>query len=77
MEDQNSPGPVSPAFWKAPPRELLMLTGCNGKAWGGTGSVPGRYEVQMAPLDTFVKLHTTNGIPVLLEYAFTLCFPST
>ena len=31
----------------------------------------------MAPLDTFVKLHTTNGIPVLPEYAFTLCFPST
>ena len=28
------------AFWRAPPGELLMLTGCNGKTWGGTSSVP-------------------------------------
>ena len=29
----------------------------------------------MAPLDTFMRLHTTNGVPVLLEYAFALCQP--
>ena len=28
-----------PAFWRAPPSELLLLTGCNGKTWGGTGLV--------------------------------------
>ena len=39
--------------------------------------------MEMAPLDTFMKLRATNGIPVLLEYAFALCstgtwpFPST
>ena len=37
----------------------------------------------MAPLDTFMRLHATNSILVLLEYAFALCepgawpFPST
>ena len=31
----------------------------------------------MSPLDTFVKLHTTNGVLVLLEYAFALCSPDT
>ena len=66
-----------PAFWRAPPGELLMLTGCNGKTWGSTTSVPERHEVQMSPLDTFVKLHATNGVPVLLEYAFALCSPDT
>ena len=28
------------AFLKALPGELLMLTGCNGKIWGGTSSIP-------------------------------------
>ena len=28
------------AFRKALPGELLVLTGCNGKTWGGTSSVP-------------------------------------
>ena len=28
-----------PAFWKAPPGELLTLTGCRGKTWGSTSSV--------------------------------------
>ena len=65
------------AFWKAPPGELLMLTGCSGKTWGDTGSVPNRHEVQMAPLDTFVKVQATNGVPVLPEYIFTLCSPGT
>ena len=37
----------------------------------------------MAPLDTFMRLHATNGVLVLPEYAFALCkpgawpFPST
>ena len=66
-----------PAFRKALPGELLALTGCNGKTWGGTSSGPDQHEVQMAPLDTFMKLHTTNGIPVLPEYTFALCSPGT
>ena len=28
-----------PAFQGAPSGELLLLTGCNGKTWGGTGAV--------------------------------------
>ena len=66
-----------PAFRKASPSELLTLTGYNGKTWGGTGLAPEQHEVQMAPLDTFVKLHATNGILALPEYAFALCSPST
>ena len=66
-----------PAFRKAPPGELLTLTGCNGKTWGGTGSAPDQHKVQMAPLDIFVKLHATNSIPALPEYAFALCSPGT
>ena len=32
----------------------------------------------MAPLDTFMRLHTnSNGVPVLLDYVFTLCYPGT
>ena len=63
------------AFWKALPGELLTLTRCNGKTWAGTCLAPDQHEVQMAPVDTFVKLHATNGIPVLSEYAFALCSP--
>ena len=66
-----------PAFRKASPSELLTLTGYNGKTWGGTGLAPEQHEVQMAPLDTFMKLHATNGILALPEYAFALCSPST
>ena len=66
-----------PAFWKASPGELLTLTGYNGKTWGGTSSAPEQHKVQMAPLDSFMKLHATNGILVLPEYAFALCSPST
>ena len=65
------------AFQKAPPSDLLTLTGFNRKTWGGTGSGPDLHVVQMAPLDTFVKPHATNGIPVLPEYAFALCSTST
>ena len=65
------------AFRKAPPNDLLTLTGFNRKTWSGTGSGPDLHVVPMAPLDTFVKLHATNGIPVLPEYAFTLCSAGT
>ena len=62
-----------PAFQRAPLRELLLLTGCRGKTWGGTSSVPDRHEVPMAPLDTFMRLHTDdNGKLVLPEYALAL-----
>ena len=63
------------AFQKAPHGELLVLTGCNGKTLGGTSSVLDRHKVPMAPLDTFMRLHTTNSVLVLLEYAFALCQP--
>ena len=64
-----------PAFQKAPQGELLVLNGCNGKTWGGTGSGTNQHEVPMAPLDTFMRLHATNGVLVLPEYAFALCEP--
>ena len=72
-----------PAFRKAPPSDLLALTGFNGKTLGSTGSGPDLHIVQMAPLDTFMKPHATNGVQVLPEYTFALCsagswpFPST
>ena len=62
-----------PAFQRAPCGKLLVLTRCNGKTWGGTSSVPDWHKVPMAPLDTFMRLHTTNGILVLPTYAFALC----
>ena len=66
-----------PAFWKAPQGELLVLNGCNGKTWGGTGSGVDHHEVPMAPLHVFMKLNASNGILVLLEYAFVLCEPGS
>ena len=72
-----------PAFQEAPQGELLVLNGCNGKTWGGTRSGTNQHEVPMAPLDTFMRLHATNSVLVLPEYAFALCepgawpFPST
>ena len=74
---------LPPAFRKGPLRELLALTSCNGKTWGGTSSIVDQQEVPMAPLDTFMRLHATNSILVLPEYTFALCepgawpFPST
>ena len=74
---------ASPAFQRAPKGELLVLSGCNGKTWGGTVSGVDHHEVLMAPLNVFMKLNASNGIPVLPEYAFVLCelgswpFPST
>ena len=64
---------VPPAFRKAPQGELLVLNGCNGKTCGGTSSGVDHHEVLMAPLHVFMKLNARNGIPVLPEYAFTLC----
>ena len=66
-----------PAFRKAPKGELLVLNGCNGKTWGGTSSGVDHHEVPMAPLNTFMKLNTSNGIPILPEYAFALCEPGS
>ena len=60
-----------PAFQRAPKGELL--SGCNGKTWGGTGSGMDHHEVLMAPLNVFMKLNASNGIPVISEYAFALC----
>ena len=56
---------VPPAFQKALPNDLLTLTSFSGKTWGSTGSGPDLHVVEMAPLDTFMKLHATNGILVL------------
>ena len=66
-----------PAFRKAPQGELLVLNGCNGKTWGGTGSGVDHHEVSMAPLHIFMKLNASNGIPVLPEYTFALCEPGS
>ena len=62
-----------PAFRKALKGELLVLNGCNGKTWGGTSSGVDHHKVQMAPLNTLMKLNANNGIPILPEYAFALC----
>ena len=66
-----------PAFRKALKGELLVMNGCNGKTWGATGSGMDHHEVPMAPLNTFMKLNTSNGIPILPEYAFVLCEPGS
>ena len=72
-----------PAFRKAPQGEILVLHGCNGKIWDATSSGMDHHEVPVAPLNTFMRLHTSNRVPVLPEYAFALCepglwpFPST
>ena len=65
------------AFRKAPKGELLVWNGYNGKTWGGTGSGVDHHKVLMAPLNTFMKLNTSNGIPILLEYTFQLCEPGS
>ena len=67
-----------PAFQKAAPGELVLITGSGSKTWGYTGSVPERHDVPMVPLDSFIQLGTNKaGEPVLPEYAFTLCIPSS
>ena len=65
-----------PAFQKAPPRELLLITGNNSKTWGNTSSIPECHDVPMAPLDTFVQLKNDSARqPIPPEYAFALCTP--
>ena len=44
------------AFWKAAPRELVLITGSGSKTWGYTGSVPEHHDVPMAPLNSFIQL---------------------
>ena len=62
-----------PAFRKAPPGELVLITGSGSKTWGYTGGTPERHDIPMAPLDSFVQLKTTeDGEPILPEYAFAL-----
>ena len=64
------------AFWRVPPRDLLLITRNNSKTWGNTSSVPECHDVPMAPLDTFVQLKTNStGQPIPLEYTFALCIP--
>ena len=67
-----------PAFRRAPPGELVLITGSGSKMWGYTGTVPERHDVPMAPLDSFVQLGTTEaGEPILPEYTFALCIPGS
>ena len=67
-----------PAFRKAPPGELVLITGNGSKTWGYTGGTPERHDIPMAPLDSFVQLNTTeDGEPILPEYAFALCLPGS
>ena len=65
------------AFQRAPKGELLVLSGHNGKTWGGTSSGMDHHEVPMAPLNVFMKLNASNRILVLPEYAFALCEPGS
>ena len=63
-----------PAFLKAPPGELVLISGNSSKTWGYTSRTPEHHDVPMAPLDSFVRLNTTeDGEPILPEYAFALC----
>ena len=65
-----------PAFQKAPPGELVLITGSGSKTWGYTCGTPKSHNVPMAPLDSFIQLKTTDdGELILPEYAFALCLP--
>ena len=67
-----------PAFRKAPPGELVLITGIGSKTWGYTSGTPECHNIPMAPLDSFVQLKTTeDGEPILPEYAFALCLPGS
>ena len=67
-----------PAFQKAPPGELVLITGNGSKTWGYISGTPKCHNVPMAPLDSFVQLKTTeDGEPILPEYAFALCLPGS
>ena len=65
-----------PAFRKAAPGELVLITGSGSKTWGYTGTVPESHNVPMVPLDSFVQLGLDEaGEAVLPDYAFALCIP--
>ena len=49
-------------FWKAPPRELVLITLSGSKTWGYTGGIPECHDVPMAPLDSFIQLGTTEAM---------------
>ena len=67
-----------PAFQKAPPGELVLITGSSSKTWGYTSGTPECHDIPMAPLDSFVQLKTTeDGEPILPEYTFALCLPGS
>ena len=67
-----------PAFRKAPPGELVLITGSSSKTWGYTSGTPEHHDIPMAPLDSFFQLKTTeDGEPILPEYAFALCLPGS
>ena len=56
-------------FRKAPPRELVLITGSGSKTWGYTGRTPECHKVPMAPLDSFIQLKTTeDGEPICLMF---------
>ena len=50
-----------PAFRKATPGELVLITGSGSKTWGYTGSVLECHDVPMAPLDSFIQLGTNEA----------------
>ena len=67
-----------PAFRKAAPGELVLITGSGSKTWGYTGSVPECHDVPIAPLDSFIQLsHDNAGEAILLDYTFALCIPGS
>ena len=67
-----------PAFRKAAPGELVLITGSGSKTWGYTGSVPEHHNVPMAPLDSFIQLGLNEAREAILpDYAFALCIPGS
>ena len=67
-----------PAFWKAAPGELVLITGSVSKTWGYTGSVPEHHNVPMAPLDSFAQLGLDKAWEAIVpDYAFALCIPGS
>ena len=67
-----------PAFRKATPGELVLITGSGSKTWGYTGSVPECHDVPMVPLDSFIQLGLDEaGEAILPDYAFALYIPGS
>ena len=67
-----------PAFRKAAPGELVLITRSGSKTWGYTGLVPERHGIPMAPLDSLIQLGLDNAREAILpDYAFALCIPGS